>query len=322
MFLVGIATSSTVLAIAVFVLALQISSNIAQGPYQGYIPDLVPAGQVGLASGFVGLMIVFGNVVGYVVGAAAIATGAYPAATVGLGLLEVATMVILVTGTVDSTAHSPSRQRSWSAIAIAAWGRDVSCERPFIWFVASRLLVLTGGSVLTNLAPFYLGRTFGLTSGDAGRLLVALVGLVAIGTLASVIPAARLSDRLGRPPVITISCALGAAGLLVCAGAPTLPVAFAGAAIFGISTGAFLAVDWALLTELVPRAATGRFMGISNVASGSAGILAVALGGTTMDLVGGQSLDPSGPRAALVIGAACFFLGVVPLRQVRIPRQN
>ena len=43
---------------------LQFSSNFAQGPFQGYVPDLVPAHQVGRASGLMGVMIVLGQVVG------------------------------------------------------------------------------------------------------------------------------------------------------------------------------------------------------------------------------------------------------------------
>ena len=42
-FLIGIATSQTYLAIFAFVVLLQFSSNFAQGPFQGYVPDLVPA---------------------------------------------------------------------------------------------------------------------------------------------------------------------------------------------------------------------------------------------------------------------------------------
>lgn len=319
LFLVGIATSNTVLAIAAFVLALQLSTNIAQGPYQGYVPDLVPARQVGLASGLVGLMVILGNVIGFVMGAVAIATGQYVVATVGLGLLEVATMALLVTGVREGGVASPRGERSWRGVALGAWGRDLLGERDFLWFLGSRLLVLTGGAILTNLAPFYLARSFGLGSAEAGTLMIALVGIVAAGTLASVLPAARLSDRRGRRPVIGISCVLGAIGLLICATAPTIPVAFAGAALFGISSGTFLAVDWALLSELVPRTSSGRFMGISNVASSSAGLVAVALGGTVMDLVGGPGRDPSGPRAALAVGATCFALGALLLWPVREP---
>ncbi len=43
---------------------LQFSSNFAQGPFQGYIPDLVGARQVALASALVGIMSVLGVVGG------------------------------------------------------------------------------------------------------------------------------------------------------------------------------------------------------------------------------------------------------------------
>ena len=43
MFLIGLATAQTFLAVVAFVVLLQFSSNFAQGPFQGYIPDLVPA---------------------------------------------------------------------------------------------------------------------------------------------------------------------------------------------------------------------------------------------------------------------------------------
>src|SRR5437879_4719140 len=47
-FLAGIATSNTYISVVAFVVLLQISSNFAQGPFQGYVPDRVPAAQVGL----------------------------------------------------------------------------------------------------------------------------------------------------------------------------------------------------------------------------------------------------------------------------------
>lgn len=324
-FLVGIATSNSLLAISAFVLALQVSSNVAQGPYQGYVPDLTPPTQVGFASGLIGLMLVLGNLIGYLIGAAAIGLHQYAAATILLGVIEVAAMVVLVT-----TSHRAARvtdrstgsrsARAWLAIGLRAWSPEILRNRSFVWFVVSRLLILTGGSVLTSLAPFYLARAFDLGEAAVGSVIVALVGIVALGTALSVLPGARLSDRIGRRSVIWVSCALGAAGLLACAAAPTLPVAFVGAGVFGVSIGIFLAVDWALLSELVPREEAGRFMGISNVASGSAGVLAAGLGGTVMDLVGGPGQDGSGPRAALLAGAVAFVLGAIALRGVHEPR--
>jgi len=43
---------------------LQLSSNIAHGPYQGFIPDLVPEDKKGLASGMKGLVELLALVIG------------------------------------------------------------------------------------------------------------------------------------------------------------------------------------------------------------------------------------------------------------------
>ena len=321
-FLVGIAASNEVLAIGAFVFALQISSNVAQGPYQGLVPDLVPGRQVGLASGLVGLMLALGNVGGYLVGAVAIATHQYAIATIVLGAVEVAAMLVAVTAVREPAIARPRVQRSWPRVARSAWGRDILRRPSFTWLVASRLLFLAGGSILTTFAPFYLSRCFGLDEGGTGRLIVVLVGVVAAGTLVGVLPAARLSDRVGRRPVIGASCAVGASGLLVLACAPDIPVAFAGAVAFGLAAGAFLAVDWALLSELVPLDEAGRNMGIANVAGGSAGLVAAAAGGSVMDVVGGPGQAASGPRAALLVGAVMLAVAGVLLRRVREPRRD
>ena len=55
-FLIGIATSKTYFSVVAFLVLLQFSSNFAQGPFQGYVPDLVPQRQVGFASALVGVM--------------------------------------------------------------------------------------------------------------------------------------------------------------------------------------------------------------------------------------------------------------------------
>src|SRR6185437_3051179 len=63
-FLLGIATSNTFLGVLAFLVLLQFSSNFAQGPFQGYVPDLVPARQVGIASALVGVMSILGVIGG------------------------------------------------------------------------------------------------------------------------------------------------------------------------------------------------------------------------------------------------------------------
>jgi MFS family permease len=235
---------------------------MAQGPFQGYVPDLVPARQVGLASALVGLFQILGNVTGVAVGALAVASGQYAVATVALGGIEIVTMLSVAVGVREGRAAKSRGGRSWARVARDAWGADVLRERSFIWLVGSRLFVLIGSGMLVNLAVFYLVRSLGLAEkSDAGQVYLAVAGLVAIMVLLTVVPAARASDRLGRKPVIYAACAVGACALAIVALAPSVPVALVGAALLGISTGSFLAVDWALMTDIIPKASSGRYRG-------------------------------------------------------------
>ncbi|HEY0442655.1 MAG TPA: MFS transporter [Candidatus Limnocylindrales bacterium] len=315
-FLAGIALSNNLLAIGAFITLLQFSSNFAQGPFQGYVPDLVPAKQVGLASALVGLFQILGNVTGFAVGAIAISTRQYELGLIALGVIELVTMLVVFIRVNEGRTPKARNGRSWRSIAGEAWGTDILREHSFIWLVGSRLAILMAGGVLVNLATFYLHRTQGLTESETGGAFIVMVGLVALGTVIAVVPSARMSDRVGRKTVIYGSCVIGAVGLAIVAAAPSILVAYVGVATYGISAGIFLAVDWALMTDIIPKASSGRYMGMSNVATASSGVLAVAIGGTLMDIVGGPAEAAAGPRAALVMAVVLFGVGALLLRPV------
>ncbi len=343
-FLVGIALSNELITIAAFITLLQFSSNAAQGPFQGYVPDLVPEQQVGTASALVGMMQVFGNVTGFVIASIAVATDQFALGLVALGLVELITMLSVVIRVRDGRAPRRREGRSWFAIARSAWATDILRERSLLWLLGSRLAILMAGGILTGLGIFYIAQSLRYDQDLAGLALIPVVGLIAIGTVVSVVPAARLSDRIGRKKVIWGSCVLGVIGLGLVALAPSVAdvpveiltpnegdgaavaamladaryyVALVGAVIYGLSTGAFLAVDWALITDIIPKASSGRYMGISNVATASAGILALALGGLVLDRVAAAHGDAAGPVAAMWLAVALVVLGAVLLVPVR-----
>jgi Na+/melibiose symporter-like transporter len=321
-FLYGIATSNSVAAIGAFVALLQFSSNFAQGPFQGYVPDLVPGRQVGLASGLLGLFSALGNLLGY--GAAALAVrqsdsdpNAFFYGTMAIGVIEFVAMLGVVAGVHEGTRVKSRNGRSWFAIAREAWGFDILRERSFMWLVGSRLFILIGASLYPVLSTFYLAQVFGLDAKQTGDTKIILLGIVAACLTVAVIPAARLSDRMGRKNIIYGSCAMGAIGLGLGAVAPILPIAMLGAGLFALSAGAFLAVDWALMSDIVPKASTGRYMGISNVATASAGTIALAVGGAAvMDTVNNWLGYGAGPRAALLLGVFCYLVGAILLHPV------
>jgi MFS family permease len=315
-FLIGIATTQTYLMLFAFVVLLQFSSNFAQGPFQGFIPDLVPAGQVGSASAIVGVMSILGVIGGTLIVSAGYPLGSFMLPTIVIGLVELATAVGTLAWVDDRRPPKDRGGRSWFAIAREAWGLDLLRERSFLWLVASRLFVLAGVAVLTKLVVLYMARSLGLDEAARGFWVPATSIVVALITVTSTLPAARISDRVGRKPVIYAACLFGAFGAAIVAAAPTVLVAEIGVLFVAFGSGAFLSVDWALMTDLIPKASSGRYMGISNVATACAGPVALLSGGTLMDLVGGPEESGSGPRAAFGLAVLLFLLGAIFLTRV------
>lgn len=318
-FLLGIAFSNSLVALTAFVILLNFSTNIARGPFQGYVPDLVAERQVGMASAAVGMMQIVGNITGYGLAAASAITGDLPLALIAVAVVELVTMLSVVWRVGRGLPPKPRDGKSWTQIALETWGTDILRQRSYVWLVASRLFFMTAGGILFAYDVAYLKFAFGYDQAGAGQIEVFLLVVVTISTVLFVVPASRLSDRVGRKPVIYAACLVGATGVGLVALAPVVVVAIVGAGLFGVASGVFLAVDWALMTDIIPRASAGRYMGLSNVATGSAPLFAAALGGLVLDGVGAIAGDPAGARSAFLLGVALYAIAALLLRPVVEP---
>lgn len=338
-FLWAVAAADTYVALVIALVLLQFASNFAQGPFQGYVPDLVPARQVGLASGLMGVMIIFGGMVG--VGIAALgylqlepnmaeplvrATLFWP--TVALGFVEAATMIVLALRVDEGRAALPRQGRSWLRIALSAWGMDILRQRSYVWLLVSRLCYLAVPGVVTAYAVWVLERSFRMPPDLAAPFLLVTGLLIAISTALATVPAARLSDRIGRKRVIYGSFVLAAVGVGGVALSPMLELTLLALIPLGFSAGAFLAVDWALMTDIIPKASAGRYMGISNVATAAAGPVGLAVAGVVLyaitraglPSISAADLDSTlfgeAPRAA--IGSMIGFIAIAALALRRV----
>lgn len=318
-FLIGIATANSLLAIAAFATLLALSTNVARGPFQGYVPDLVPDRQVGLASSMVGLMQVLGNVLGFGLAALADIQGNVGLAIVAVASVELATMLSVVLRVPNGPPPKPRNGRSWVSIAAETWGTDILRERSYVWLLVSRLFILMGGASVLNFVKFYLADAQGLDQAGTGAAFINMLLAATAVSLLAIVPASRLSDRYGRKPIIYGCTVLGAVGLALIAAAPNLTLATIGAALFGASQGTFLAVDWALMTDIIPRAASGRYMGLSNVVTASSTTIAVAIGGPLIDAVNRSAAIGTGERVQLLVGVGYFLVGALALMPVREP---
>jgi MFS family permease len=199
------------------------------------------------------------------------------------------------------------------------WGADILKERSYVWLLVSRLFFLMGGAMLVNYILTYLKQTHGLGEEAANTTNLVLLVTIILANVVAIVPSARISDRIGRKPVIYASCVIGCTGVTLAALAPDIPLAIVGGALFGASAGTFLAVDWALMADIIPKAASGRYMGLSNVATTASTLLAVASGGLVLDVVNAAYGLGTGPRAAYLLGAAYYVIAAFALRPVVEP---
>ena len=313
-FLAGLAFNNDFVAMVAFYFLLQVSSNFAQGPFQGYVPDLVPAKQVGTASGLMGLMLTLGTIAGVGIATVGGLTDNVALATLALGVVEVVTMIVLV-ATVDEGRSAPRRTRPWREIALSAWGRDILQQRDVLWLLLVRLLFL-GAYNATLIAVGYFRRSHGLSPDDADQTVFLATAIVGVSTALAAIPGGRLSDRLGRRPVIWAAGVIAGAGLLGVALAPTPELAIVSWIPFGIGMGIFLSADWALMADVIPKHTAGRYMGILNAGTAMAGPVFIIVAGPVQDLVAATWGDAAGPRVAMGVAAGFVALSALALTKV------
>ncbi len=332
-FLSLLAVAGSYPAIVVTILLVELASNVAQGPYQGLLPDLVPPGRRGLASGLLGGAQLVGQVVGVAVAGVLAAAGDTSTAIVFAGLAVAFGALATILGvdeppsaggpgpSAEAVVRAILRPRGWVApmrtMLLEVWGRDVLERRDYLWLLASRLAILMATGTLQPFVYFYLEDSIGLGP-QASAAVAPLAAVVALVAIASALPGGALTAHWGRVRTVFVSAVCGAIGALLFAVAPSYGALFPIAIPFGIALGVFLSADWALLVDIVPPEESGRYLGLSNTVTAGASVLAVAVGGPLADLVNGWSTG-AGYRAVFVLAALEFVVGAWSVTRVPEP---
>ena len=106
---------------------------------------------------------------------------------------------------------------------------------------------MLGSTLPTPLYPIYT-REFGYTS----AVITVIFATYAIGVLLALILIGRLSDELGRRPVLVAGLGLSAASAAVFVAGGTLPYLLVGRLLSGLSAGIFTGTATAALADLAP----------------------------------------------------------------------
>jgi MFS family permease len=283
--LIGLAGAPTVAAMALLWCLVQLGCNGALAATTAAIPDQVPVRQRGSIGGLSSM----GTVVGILMGAAiaAVVKGDF-----SLGFIICA--VGLLVGMVPYLFFSNDQVLSandkppftWLNFAKGFW---ISPKRypDFAWAWITRFLVNVGNHLVTLYLLFFLTDAVGYENPEFGVLI--LTGVYAVLTLITAVIGGRWTDKVGkRKPFVIASSAIIALAALILAFFPTWIGALTGAAVLGIGYGVYLAVDFALLTQVLPSAASrGKDMGVINVANSLPQVIAPIIAWPLVTVLGG-----------------------------------
>jgi MFS family permease len=316
-FLTVIAFVTSYWALLLVYVLFQVASNTAQGPYQGMLPDQVHEGQRGEASGYYGLMNMLGTIVGFlVVGALLIPTHHVRLAILTLPLVIAIAGALVIFGVPDRRRTSASTERLRRSVLLSV-AIDARRYRDFAWLMVSRLFFLMAPVAIGTYAFNFIRYTFHYSEGKASLYSSALQATILVFAAVLCMTAGFLAERFGKKRLIAAACVIGAVGSTLLIFAPSLPWILGFGLIVGISLGTFLSVDWAFMTDLIPKAEAGRYMGVSNIATASAGLIARPILGPIIDAFNNNRASAVGYRVMFGIVTGFFLIALVTLQPVR-----
>ena len=293
---------------------LQLSSNTAHGPYQGFIPDLVPEDKKGLASGIKGFVELLAVVIGSAIIGSLLGRD-QPALAIGLmGAVLLVTMLITA---VAVREKAPVEDASSSAVPPVTLSGMIAALRShpvFTWFILSRFLILAGLAAVRTFAQNYLQDVLNVPNPAAqtGQLMT----ILGLAVLLVIVPAGFLADKVGRKRINLFSVLLGAVGTTLMLTVGTYNELVIYGAIVGIAVGIFYSANWALAMDLIPAAEAALFLGLTNLATAGSGAVAGAFG-PMIDVVNRTS-PGLGYRIVFALAAILWLLGgVIILRFIR-----
>lgn len=308
--LVGLGGQSTIVGLTVFWCIALTGFCAAAAALTALISDQVPVSQRGVVSSWVSAPQAIGVIVGIAL-VAALGWGhlpTYALIAVVLVLLVVPFVATVADPPVTSTLPALTLRTVWSELWVSPR------EHPdFGWTLLGRILVNIGNALGTSLLFFFL--QFGLLRADPEADMITVTAAYMVCVIVGALASGALSDRIGRrkPFVLAAGVLQGLAAVCLSILA-NLPMTMVAAALLGAGYGAFLGVDQALATQVLPDAEhNGQDLGIMNIAMA----VPQALG----PLVGAGVVVATGGFTGLFVVSAMFGivggLSVLCVRSVR-----
>ncbi|MFI5766423.1 MFS transporter [Streptomyces sp. NPDC051563] len=287
---------------------VQLALNAAFAALTAAVPDQVPARQRGLVGGWLGVSQVIGILVGTALATVAGGITAGYLACAAFSVLAAVPYVLMRRDSVLAPAARPAFR--WRGFLTGFW-IDPRRHPDFGWAWLTRFLMNLSYSISTMYLLYYLTDAVHYR-GDADTGVLVLTALNALTLLSTVVISGVRSDRSGRRKSYVIRSGLViAAATLLLAVWQTWTGAVVASLILGLGFGVYTAVDFALLTDVLPTAEDrGRDLGVINIANALPQVLAPVIAAPVVTHLGGYT-------ALYALAGALALAGSLLVRRIR-----
>jgi MFS family permease len=293
--LAGGVVAMFVLSQAGSILVLALGWALAQGSLNAMlaaitatVPDQVPSRQRGAVGGWLAIAQTVGVVAGSGI---ADATG-----SIAAGYLTTAgALVVLSLPYILDSRDLPLAPEAREPFDLHRFVRSFWVsprEHPdFAWAWITRFLMNLGNALVILYLLYYLKDAIDLTDDEAEHGVLLLTAAYGLCTVLTAVVGGIWSDRLGRRKIfVIVSGLVAASALLLLAFVTTWVGAFIGAVILGIGFGIYTAVDFAMITQVLPSAGDrGKDLGVINIANALPQVLAPGVAAIVLGLGFGYS---------------------------------
>ncbi len=293
--LLTFALSRSFVALMVSFVFIQLFVNLATGPFQAIIPDLVPPEHQGKAAGWMGFWTLIGQIAGLILSGLLLAKGVVnwltgqklpPDQEASAGVL----LICLICGVgllvclfinLRAVKEKPlphSAALPMSAALREAWDLQLRRYPDFAKLLYSRFIINMGIYTGIEFLRYYVQDALP-QRGDVAIETMFIALAATLGGVLGTFKAGSLADRTSKRTLIYVSCGFAAlAAMLFCITSSVWAARGIGF-IFGIGYGAFCTVDWAFATNLMPPGKEAKYMAIFHIAFTVPQVLILVLGG-------------------------------------------
>lgn len=310
----GLATVGSVAMIVVFAAVVSIFYSMITGPLSAIVPDRTPVARRGVFSALGSLGIFVGGLLGVVVASQFVST-------ITVGFVVMAALVLVggipfAIGLRDRTFErvgAADERVSWAA-TLRGFFVDPRKHPDFFWAFVARLVLIVGYWSIVSFQLYILDDYIGLGLDGANELFPLTTGILALGIIVALVPAGVLSDRIGRrKPFVIVASVIVAVSAVIPIVSPTVTGALVAVALGGLGFGIYLAVDQALMTQVLPNSSdAGKDLGVLNIAQAGGQVVAPLIASLVIGLAGYPVLY--GFAAVMAVLAA---LAILPIKGVR-----